>query len=120
MPSSPRNANADLGHRASVAALCVAVAAFAVFRATLLPGMDFGDTGSFQTIAGSPYLAPREAYPLYFALARLFLPLVGGARRGESWRPISYDSSFSRSTISSATAAGALFSVSTSSSAHSR
>jgi hypothetical protein len=49
-------------------AALVALAAFALYRATLLPGFDFGDTGSFQTIAGSPLITPRDGYPLYFAL----------------------------------------------------
>src|SRR4051794_40717914 len=54
--------------RGLLAALLVAAAAFALYRATLLPGVDFGDTGSFQTMAGSPYITPRDGYPLYFAL----------------------------------------------------
>ena len=35
------------------AAVGVALAAFALYRATLLPGFDFGDTGSFQATVGS-------------------------------------------------------------------
>jgi hypothetical protein len=42
---------------------------------TLLPGFDFGDTGSFQTIATLPLLVPRHAYPLYFALSKLALEI---------------------------------------------
>jgi hypothetical protein len=56
-----------------VAATLVAVAAFALYRATMLPGFDFGDTGSFQTIAGSALITPRDGYPLYFAMAQLVL-----------------------------------------------
>jgi hypothetical protein len=53
-------------------ALAVAAAAFALYRATLLPGFDFGDTPSFQVMAGSPLISPRDSYPLYFAIGRLF------------------------------------------------
>src|SRR4029078_1057297 len=59
-----------------VAAL-VAVVAFALYRATLLPGFDFGDTGSFQATVGSPLITPRDGYPLYFAIGELFLRLTG-------------------------------------------
>jgi len=58
-------------------AVLVALAAFALYRATLLPGFDFGDTGSFQTMAGSPLITPRDGYPLYFALGDVFLWLTG-------------------------------------------
>jgi len=56
-----------------LAAAAVAIAAFALYRATLLPGMDFGDTGSFQATVGSSLITPRDGYPLYFALGNLFL-----------------------------------------------
>jgi hypothetical protein len=56
-----------------VPAVIVVVAAFALYRATMLPGFDFGDTGSFQTIAGSALITPRDGYPLYFAIGQLFL-----------------------------------------------
>ncbi|HEY7170627.1 MAG TPA: DUF2723 domain-containing protein [Vicinamibacterales bacterium] len=55
-----------------LAATLVAVAAFALYRATLLPDFDFGDTASFQVMAGSPVVTPRDGYPLYFAVGRLF------------------------------------------------
>jgi hypothetical protein len=58
-------------------AALVALAAFALYRATLLPGFDFGDTGSFQTMAGSPLITPRDGYPLYFALGDIFVWLTG-------------------------------------------
>jgi hypothetical protein len=64
--------------RARLAALIVALAAFALYRATLLPGVDFGDTGSFQTMVGSPLITPRDGYPLYFAIGGLTLRLTGG------------------------------------------
>jgi hypothetical protein len=56
-----------------LAALLVACAAFALYRATLLPGVDFGDTGSMQTTVGSPLITPRDGYPLYFAVGAAFL-----------------------------------------------
>jgi transmembrane protein TMEM260 (protein O-mannosyltransferase) len=39
----------------------------------MLPGFDFGDTGSFQATVGSPLITPRDGYPLYFALGQLFV-----------------------------------------------
>jgi hypothetical protein len=53
-----------------LAALLVGLAAFCLYYSTLLPGFDFGDSASFQVMAGSPSITPRDAYPLYFALAR--------------------------------------------------
>src|SRR5947209_7671324 len=61
---------------APLAALVVALAAFALYRATLLPGFDFGDTGSFQTMVGSPLITPRDGYPLYFAIGNVVLWLT--------------------------------------------
>ena len=51
----------------------VAIAAFALYRTTMLAGFDFGDTGSFQATVGSPIITPRDGYPLYFAVGQLFL-----------------------------------------------
>jgi hypothetical protein len=59
--------------RRGVAAAAVALGAFLLYYTTLLPGLDFGDTGSFQTMAGSPYITPRDGYPLYFAIGRLMV-----------------------------------------------
>src|SRR5262245_6585056 len=74
--SLPRNApRADLQ---AAAAVCVALAGWALYRATLLPGFDFGDTGSLQTTVGSTLITPRVGYPLYFAVANLWLPVLGG------------------------------------------
>ena len=64
--------------RALLAALIVSLAAFALYRSTLLPGLDFGDTGSFQTMVGEPRITPRDGYPLYFAIGALVLRLTGG------------------------------------------
>jgi hypothetical protein len=75
VPSLLRNAP-RVDRRA--AAVCVALAAWAIYRATLLPGFDFGDTGSLQTTAGSTLITPRVGYPLYFAIANLWLHVAGG------------------------------------------
>src|SRR5262245_55410387 len=56
----------------------VAGAAFALYRSTLLPGLDFGDTASFQTVAGSPIVSARDGYPLYFAISGVLVRLIGG------------------------------------------
>ena len=58
-------------------AAVVALAAFSLYRATMLPGFDFGDTGSFQATVGSPLITPRDGYPLYFAIGQLFLWATG-------------------------------------------
>ena len=60
--------------------LAALVAGFAIllYRSTLLPGVDFGDTASFQAALGDPNLSPRQAYPLYFALGNLVAWLAGG------------------------------------------
>jgi hypothetical protein len=56
----------------SLAALAIAGLAFALYHATLMPSFDFGDTGFFQTVVGSPSITPRDGYPLYFAIGNLF------------------------------------------------
>jgi hypothetical protein len=58
------------------AAIAVACAAFTLYRATLLPGVDFGDTGSFQTLVTTSLITPRDGYPLYFAIGKLMLRLT--------------------------------------------
>lgn len=64
----------DRGKAAAIAlATLVASFAFVLYRSTLLPGFDFGDTPSFQVMAGEPAITPRDGYPLYFALGRLFV-----------------------------------------------
>src|SRR5581483_8394200 len=59
------------------AALAAGVLVFALYYATLLPGVDFGDTGSFQATVGTPLLTPRDAYPLYFAIGGAFAGVTG-------------------------------------------
>jgi hypothetical protein len=63
----------------SGAALAIAGCAFLLYYATLLPGVDFGDSGSIQTTVGSPLLTPRTGYPLYFAIGALVLRATGAA-----------------------------------------
>ena len=60
--------------RAAAAAIVVA-GAFALYHSTLLPGFDFGDTGSFQATVGSA-ITPRDGYPLYFAIGQVVLWLT--------------------------------------------
>src|SRR4029077_1559815 len=62
-----------------IVAVLVSVLAFVVYRATMLPGFDFGDTGSFQATVGSPFITPRDGYPLYFAIGQLFLWITRAA-----------------------------------------
>jgi hypothetical protein len=50
--------------------------AFWAYSATLLPGVDLGDTGGFQAAALWPETSARQGYPLYYALARPFLRAV--------------------------------------------
>src|SRR6185369_15321162 len=59
-------------------AATVAIGSFALYHATLLPGLDLGDTASFQVVTGLPVVSTRDAYPLYFALGSLVYRMVGG------------------------------------------
>ena len=56
----------------------VGLTAFLLYRVTLLPGFDLGDTASFQTTVGERVITPRDGYPLYFAIGGLFVRLTGG------------------------------------------
>ncbi|HXH06836.1 MAG TPA: DUF2723 domain-containing protein [Vicinamibacterales bacterium] len=60
------------------AAALVGMAAAVLFGRTAAPGLDLGDTASFQTAVTRPLLTPRDAYPLYFALGKLAWALHGG------------------------------------------
>ena len=62
----------------AAASLVLATAALLVYRATLLPGLDFGDTAAFQDAGGAREVTPRQGYPLYFALGNLVVWTVGG------------------------------------------
>src|SRR5437867_1425427 len=61
---------------ARLAACGVTMVVFTLYRATLLPGFDFGDTASLQTVVGSSLVTPRNGYPLYFALGAAFVWLT--------------------------------------------
>ena len=56
-----------------VAACLVATLAFWAYTRTLLPGVDLGDTGGFQAAVLWPEVSARQAYPLYYGLARPFV-----------------------------------------------
>lgn len=78
-PSSPENVHAPDGVRqrtsapAALVAFAVATIAFSVYARTLLPGVDLGDTGGFQAAVLWPETSARQAYPLYYGLARPFV-----------------------------------------------
>ncbi len=55
----------------------VSILTFFLYHATLLPGLDLGDTASFQAMVGSPFISPRDGYPLYFALAGAIVHSLG-------------------------------------------
>src|SRR5262245_30768650 len=78
---SPGNVRAtDAGRRpggaAALVACIVATIAFSVYARTLLPGVDLGDTGGFQAAVLWPETSARQAYPLYYSLARPFVLVV--------------------------------------------
>ena len=54
-------------------ACVVATLAFWAYTQTLLPGVDLGDTGGFQATVLWPEVSARQAYPLYYGLARPFI-----------------------------------------------
>jgi hypothetical protein len=57
-----------------VAACIVATLAFWAYTRTLVPGVEPGDSAGFQSAVLWPERSARQAYPLYYALAR---PAVG-------------------------------------------
>lgn len=59
--------------RHAAAACAVAVVAFWAYTRTLLPGVDLGDTGGLQAAVLWPEISARQAYPLYYTLARPFV-----------------------------------------------
>jgi hypothetical protein len=61
---------------AGLVACVVATIAFSVYARTLLPGVDLGDTGGFQAAVLWPETSARQAYPLYYGLARPFVLAV--------------------------------------------
>src|SRR5215218_3552084 len=68
----------DIGPTLAVAAL-VATIAFWAYTQTLLPGVDLGDTGGFQAAVLWPATSARQAYPLYYALAKPFVATLSAA-----------------------------------------
>jgi hypothetical protein len=68
--------------RSAALAAGVALLAFLLYHSTLLPGLDFGDTPSFQVMGGDPRITPRDAYPLYFAIGAPFVRLARDGARG--------------------------------------
>jgi hypothetical protein len=67
-----------MGRQRLIAAAVIAAGAFALYRATLLPSLDFGDTAAFQDAGGALEITPRQGYPLYFAIGNLVVWLAGG------------------------------------------
>lgn len=53
-------------------AAATGLVALLCYHATLVPGLDLGDSASFQTAVGSLTLTPRQAYPLYHAIGNVF------------------------------------------------
>ena len=53
----------------------LATIAFWAYTQTLLPGVDLGDTGGFQAAVLWPEVSARQAFPLYYGLARPFVTL---------------------------------------------
>ena len=62
-----------------VAAAIVATVAFWAYTQTLLPGVDLGDTGGFQAAVAWPAVSARQAYPLYYGLAKPFVAALSVA-----------------------------------------
>ncbi|MGH9257518.1 MAG: protein O-mannosyl-transferase family [Vicinamibacterales bacterium] len=67
-----------MAERITIASL-VATFAFWAYTRTLLPGVDLGDTGGFQAAVLWPEVSARQAYPLYYGLARPFVRLTSPA-----------------------------------------
>lgn len=61
------------------ASAVVATIAFWAYTQTLLPGVDLGDTGGFQAAVPWPLVSARQAYPLYYTLAKPFVALLSAA-----------------------------------------
>ena len=62
------------------AASLIATVAFWAYTKTLLPGVDLGDTGGFQAAVLWPAVSARQAYPLYYNLAKPFVLATCGSR----------------------------------------
>jgi hypothetical protein len=65
-----------------IAVACIiATIAFWAYTKTLLPGVDLGDTGGFQAAVLWPAVSARQAYPLYYNLAKPFVIATCGSRQ---------------------------------------
>ena len=64
--------NGSVAERIAISSV-VATLAFWAYTQTLLPGVDLGDTGGFQAAVLWPEVSARQAYPLYYGLARPFV-----------------------------------------------
>jgi hypothetical protein len=74
-PPSP-----GFGAASRVVVSCFAATlAFWAYTQTLLPGVDPGDTGGFQAAVLWPEVSARQAYPLYYGLARSFVAATAPA-----------------------------------------
>jgi hypothetical protein len=62
-----------------IVACAIATVAFWAYTRTLLPGVDLGDTGGFQSAVLWPEVSARQAYPLYYMLAKPFVAAVSAA-----------------------------------------
>jgi hypothetical protein len=56
-----------------------ATLAFWAYTQTLLPGVDVGDTAGFQAAVLWPAVSARQAYPLYYSLAKPFVETLAPA-----------------------------------------
>lgn len=70
--------SARVANRITVSVL-LSTLAFWAYTQTLLPGVDLGDTGGFQAAVLWPEVSARQAYPLYYGLARPFVALASPA-----------------------------------------
>jgi hypothetical protein len=75
MPATP------FRQRPLLMALVAGGLAFALYRSTMLPGLELGDSASFQTMAGADTITPRDGYPLYYAIAMPFAALISPPAR---------------------------------------
>src|SRR4051812_23467756 len=71
--TSSRRRPSPSGTLRLVCACIVATISFWAYTQTLLPGVDLGDTGGFQAAVLWPDNSARQAYPLYYRLAKLFV-----------------------------------------------
>lgn len=71
--------HAHNAHLRIAAAVVIGTVAFWAYTQTLLPGVDLGDTGGFQAAVLWPEVSARQAYPLYYDLARPFVTAASAA-----------------------------------------